>query len=308
MTVFARVPLAETLSRMGPYDALVEIWNGVPWLSPMWCRKPRVLVLHHVHGPMWDQMFPRPLAATGRWIETGFAPRFYRTTPTITTSHDTRHELLELGWRPEFVHTGPVGVDTFFSPASGDWYAAKSERPTILVVGRQAPVKRMQIVLEQAAMARVEVPDLRLVFVGDGPERDHLLAWVDEHDASSWVHFAGRVDREVLREHYRSAWLVASASLAEGWGLALTEAAGCGTPAVATDISGHRCSVVDGTTGLLTSVDDLHSAFVRVLADDVLRRSLSRAAQDRARGLSWDQLAIDVLAPLHSQSRNLANG
>jgi len=307
MSVFARVPVAETLSRMGPYDALVEIWNGVPWFSPVWCRKPRVLVLHHVHGPMWNQVFPRPVASLGRWIESGFAPRFYRSTPTITTSLDTQHELVDLGWPPELVHTGPVGVDPFFAPVAGDWYSTKAPRPTILVVGRQAPVKRMEIVLEQAARARVEVPDLELVLVGDGPERSRLEAWVTEHDASSWVRFVGRVDRDRLREHYRSAWLVASASLAEGWGLALTEAAGCGTPAVATDISGHRCSVVDGSTGLLASTDDLARAFVRVLSDDDLRRRLSRAAHDRARSLSWDQLAVDVLAPLHRQSRQRAN-
>jgi len=35
MTVFPRVAISETLGRMGPYDALVEIWNGVPWLSPI---------------------------------------------------------------------------------------------------------------------------------------------------------------------------------------------------------------------------------------------------------------------------------
>lgn len=307
MSVFARVPVAETLSRMGPYDALVEIWNGVPWLSPVWCRKPRVLILHHVHGPMWDQIFPRPVAAFGRWIETGFAPRFYRNTPTITTSLDTQHELIELGWRPELVHTGPVGVDPFFTPSDGDWWAAKADRPTVLVVGRQAPVKRMEIVLAQAARARVRVPDLEVVLVGDGPERRRLENWVAEHEASRWVRFVGRVDRESLRDHYRSAWLVASASLAEGWGLALTEAAGCGTPAVATEISGHRCSVVDGTTGLLVSPDDVATALVRVLTDGELRRRMSQAAHERARSLSWDQLAIDVLAPLLHQARQRAN-
>lgn len=301
MSVFARVPWSETFGRMGRYDALVEIWNGVPWFSPVWCRRPRVLVLHHVHGPMWDQMFPRPLAALGRWLESGLAPPFYRRTPTVTTSHDTRDELLELGWRPELVRTGPVGVDEWFRPVDGDWFATKSPNPSVLVVGRQAPVKRMETVLAAAERARHSVPDLTVTFVGDGPERDRLVAWVDAHDATSWVDFAGRVDRTELRERYRRAWLVASASLAEGWGLALTEAAGCGTPAVASDISGHRCSVVDGSTGLLVPIERMHEAFVAVLTDESLRRRLSTAAHDRARQLSWDQLAIDVLAPLHEQ-------
>ena len=57
----ARSPPSST-RRMGAYDALVEIWNGVPWFSPVWCRTPRITFLHHVHGPMWDQILPGPLA------------------------------------------------------------------------------------------------------------------------------------------------------------------------------------------------------------------------------------------------------
>ena len=61
--MFPRTIVAELTHRMGRYDALVEIWNGVPWFSPVWCRTPRITILHHVHGPMWDQMLPGPLAS-----------------------------------------------------------------------------------------------------------------------------------------------------------------------------------------------------------------------------------------------------
>ncbi|MEY3680552.1 MAG: hypothetical protein RL547_1165, partial [Actinomycetota bacterium] len=211
---------------------------------------------------------------------------------------DTREELVHLGWRSELVHTGPVGVDDFFctSPTVG-----KTSTPTVLAVGRQAPVKRFDRLLEQMAIVRRTVPDVTLTLVGDGPERERLSAWIERHDAASWVSFAGRVSRDELRDLYRRSWVVASASLAEGWGLALTEAAGCGTPAVATDISGHRCSVIDGRTGLLAPVDDLASALVTVLTDHERRRELSREAEGRARSLTWDVLAADVLRPLHAQ-------
>lgn len=298
MTVFPRVMAAETVRAMGRYDAVVEIWNGVPWLSPMWCRRPRVLILHHIHGPMWNQMFAAPLAAVGRRLESSWAPPLYRRTPTITTSDDTRDELIHLGWRPELVHTGPVGVDDFFCSAAT---VAKTPTPTVLAVGRQAPVKRFDRLLDQMLVVRRSVPDASLTLVGDGPERDGLRDWVERHDASSWVTFAGRVSRDELRDLYRRAWVVASASLAEGWGLALTEAAGCGTPAVATDIAGHRCSVVDGVTGLLAPVEDLASPLITLLTDHQRRRELSAGAERRARSLTWDVLAADVMRPLHAQ-------
>ena len=295
MTVFPRVMMSETLGRMGRYDALVEIWNGVPWLSPAWCRKPRILILHHIHGPMWNQMFPTPIAAVGRALESRIAPPFYRRTPTVTTSTDTHEELLALGWRPELVTTGPVGVDEFFS-RGGD----KSLEPSIVAVGRQAPVKRFVELLEQVAISRQRVPNLSITLVGDGPERPRIEKWIRDNDAT-WVRLVGRIDRDALREQYRRAWIIASASLAEGWGLALTEAAGCGTPAVATDISGHRCSVLNGRTGVLAPLESLGSAMADVLLDSQLRHRLEDAAHDRARSLTWDSLALGVLRPLHAQ-------
>ncbi|MEY3618493.1 MAG: hypothetical protein RL726_1191 [Actinomycetota bacterium] len=295
MSVFPRVAVSETLGRMGPYDALVEIWNGVPWLSPVWCRKPRILILHHIHGPMWDQMFPAPIAALGRTIETRLAPPLYRRTPTVTTSTDTHEELLHLGWKPNMVTTGPVGVDDYFSPSG-----PKTDHPSVLAVGRQAPVKRFVDLLEQVRLARLRVPNLTLTLVGDGPDRGAIESWIRAHDAT-WVTLAGRVDRQELREHYRRSWIVASASLAEGWGLALTEAAGCGTPAVATDISGHRCSVLHERTGILAALDDLGASIANVLTNDELRARLSIEAQRRARTLTWDALAVGVLEPLHAQ-------
>ncbi|MEY4361537.1 MAG: hypothetical protein RL391_843, partial [Actinomycetota bacterium] len=148
---------------------------------------------------------------------------------------------------------------------------------------------------------RRQVPDATLTLVGDGPERSNLEKWVIDNDASSWVEFAGRVTRERLRDLYRRSWVVASASLAEGWGLALTEAAGCRTPAVATDISGHRCSVIDGQTGLLAPVESMSRTLSRVLTDQRLREALSDQAEARARTLTWDALATDLMRPLHAQ-------
>jgi glycosyltransferase involved in cell wall biosynthesis len=94
---------------------------------------------------------------------------------------------------------------------------------------------------------------------------------------------------------------VISASLAEGWGLSLTEAAACGTPAVATDIRGHRCSVIDGKTGLLAPPDRLGEALITVLVDDSLRDTLAKAATARARTLTWERSATGVLEALHGE-------
>jgi glycosyltransferase involved in cell wall biosynthesis len=293
-TVFPRVIAAEITRSMGPFDALVEIWNGVPWFSPVWCRRPHITFLHHVHGPMWDQILPGPLAAAGRALESRVAPPFYRRTETVTPSDATRDELLELGFRPDLVTAVPNGTDPRFSPGG-----TRTPEPSIIAVARLAPVKRLSLLVDAAIEARHRLPGLTLTIVGDGPDRPALDLQVAAADAGSWVTFAGRVAHDDLVDLYRRSWIVASASLAEGWGLSLTEAAGCGTPAVATDIRGHRSSVVDGVTGVLAEPTDLTDALVRVLGDDQLRRRLGDAARERVLGLTWDASAVGIMRVLH---------
>lgn len=294
-SVFPRGVVREVRSRR-QYDALVEIWNGVPWLSPVWCHKPRITFLHHVHGPMWDQLLPKPLAFMGRAVEARLAPPFYRRTLTLTPSDATRDELLHLGFKPERVVAVNNGVDEVFQPG-GERTAA----PTIVSVGRLAPVKRQDHLIDEAVVAKRRVPDLQLVIVGEGPLKPVLEARIEQHGAHDWITLAGKASHEELLSLYRRSWLVTSASLAEGWGLTLTEAAACGTPAVATDVNGHRSSVVDGVTGVLVPLERLGDTLADVLLDEPRRQALADAALARARTLTWEASARGVLAGLHGQ-------
>ena len=293
-SVFPRTMLSELSGRMGPSDGLVEIWNGVPWFSPVWYRRPHLTILHHVHGPMWDQVMPGPLAGAGRFLEARLAPPFYRRSETVTPSEATRAELLTLGFHPSRVTAVDNGVEPFFTPGG-----ARTPYPSVIAVGRLAPVKRFGLLLDAAFEAKEQVPDLRIRIVGDGPTRAELTRWIAEHDAGDWVELPGRLVHESLRDEYRRAWVVASASLAEGWGLSLTEAAACGTPAVATDISGHRCSVIDGRTGLLAAPSELGKALTALLTDRAERERLASGALARARRLTWDASALGVLRVFH---------
>jgi len=294
--VFPRTIAAEITHRMGPYDALVEIWNGMPWFSPVWCRRPRLVVLHHVHDKMWDQILPGPAAWLGRQLETVWAPPVYRRSETVTLCEDSRLDLLKLGWPASRVHVAPAGVDSYFSPGG-----AKTTHPSILAVGRLAPVKRMIDLLAQLEPVHREIPGMKLTIVGEGPQRPVLESWIDEHVAHDWIRLCGRVDNETLRTLYRESWLITSASLAEGWGLTLTEAAGCGTPAVATDIGGHRSAVRDGVTGSLVPLEALGERCGQLLKDHPMRTNMADRALVWARSLSWDNLASRVLKPLHDE-------
>ena len=284
--------------RMGhrPGDALVEIWNGMPFLSPVWYRGPRIVFLHHVHAEMWGMVLPPTLAKLGNAMERHVAPRFYRHTRVVTLSESSRVEIVGMLGLPEAnVSVAPPGVDERFTPGGH-----RSSTPLVVAVGRLVPVKRFDELLRTLAKVKTDQPDLEAVLIGEGYERPALEALRAELGAVEWVHMPGRVPDEDLVSWYRKAWVVASFSQREGWGMTLTEAAACGTPAVATDIAGHRDAVVDGESGLLVEdLGQLPVALGRVLGDDVLRSRLAKGALARARWFTWDataQRALEALA------------
>jgi glycosyltransferase involved in cell wall biosynthesis len=295
--VFPRAAAAEILGRTGPRDVLIEIWNGMPFLSPVWSRGPRVIFLHHVHAEMWGMVLPPNLARFGDLLERKIAPPFYRRCQVATLSESSKREMVhDLGFRPDRVTVVHPGIDPKFSPGEGGERGERSPEPLAVAVGRLAPVKRYDALVRAAHVARRQVPGLRLHIVGEGYERPKVEAVIDELGASDWVTLLGHITDDELIDLYRRAWIVTSASAREGWGMTLTEAAACGTPAVATRISGHEDAVVDGVTGLLASGDDaLADAMARVLGDDVLRRHLSDGALTRAATLTWSNTATELM-------------
>jgi glycosyltransferase involved in cell wall biosynthesis len=287
--------------RMGhrPGDALVEIWNGMPFFSPLWYRGPRIVFLHHVHADMWGMVLPPGLARLGDTVERRLAPHIYRGSRIVTLSESSRHEIIELlGLSGDRITVAPPGVDARYTPEG-----ERSPIPLVVAVGRLVPVKRFDLLLVALAEAKAATPALRAVIIGEGYERPALEQLRTELGADDWLELPGRVSDEALAGWYRRAWVVASSSQREGWGMTLTEAAACGTPSVATAIAGHTDAVLDGESGLLVErPGDLGAALTRVLTDDVLRSRLSRGALARARWFRWPETAHRALEALAEES------
>lgn len=297
--VFPRTALAEIRKTYGRPDALVEIWNGMPFFSPLWATVPRVVLLHHVHADMWKMVLPPNLAKVGDTVESRVAPAVYRRSRMITLSASSKDEMVELGFRPERIDVVPPGVDPVWTPGG-----EKSPTPLVLAVGRLAPVKRFDRLIRAAAAVRDGArPDLELVIAGVGPLREELEGLVDEVGGHGWITLAGRVSDDELLSLYRRAWVVASSSVREGWNMTLTEAAACGTPAVATRIPGQVDAVADGTGGLLAADDaELVAHLTTILTDDALRARLAAGAVEHARRFTWENTARQILVALAEEA------
>lgn len=278
--------------RRGRPDATVEIWNGMPFFSPVWSGRRRMVFLHHVHDGMWDLVMPSRLAAMGRFLESRIAPPVYRNTPVVTLSQSSRQGILELlGLHPHQVSVVPPGVDDAFRPG-----LERHPDPLVVAVGRLVTYKRFDQLVETLVRLRRRHPRLQAVIAGEGSARGELERLVAWHHAGEWIQLPGRVDDEQLIELYQQAWVLASTSAFEGWGLTISEAAACATPAVVTPIAGHLDAVDDGVTGFHASPgEEMEDRIDALLRDAVLRRRMQKAALRKASLLTWDRTALETL-------------
>jgi len=293
--VFPRSILGTLLPPGARPDGLMEVWHGIPFYAPVWARCPLVSFVHHVHADTWKILLPPAMARVGAMLELKVAPPLYRKTRFVTPSNSTRDDVVKmLRADPALVTVAPNGVHPRFSPGG-----ERSADPLVVAVGRLVPVKRFGMLIDALARVRERVPTLRALIVGDGFTRPKLEAKAAAAGAGAWLEMPGHLSDDELLDVYRRAWVLASTSRREGWNMTITEAAACGTPAVATNIVGHRDTVAHDVSGLLASPgDDFVGALTRLLEDDALRRRLGQGAVERARAFRWEATAATTLEAL----------
>lgn len=199
----------------------------------------------------------------------------------VCGSEGERSEGAAVGVKPRLWEVVPNAVDVDrFAPA--DRWAARvavgvdDDRPLVVCGARLAIGQKGQDVLLSAWPAvAAAVPDARLVFVGDGPDRAAL-----ERDAPPSVTFAGASND--MPNWFRAADLVVQPSRYETLSLSVLEALACERPVVATDAVGMREAV--GDAGAIVPLEDavaLAAAVIDRLRDPTLAADEGRRGRAR---------------------------
>jgi glycosyltransferase involved in cell wall biosynthesis len=304
------VAAARHLRRYGhQYDAIVDFQNGIPFFAPLWvpASVAVVRVIHHVHQAQFGMYFHWPLATIGRVLEGRVSRRVYRGYPLIAVSPSTRAEIRKQLGLSGPVNIVPNGID--LPPPSG---ASRSPTPAIAVVTRLMPHKQLHHLIEAVPDLLARWPDLQVNIAGTGLAREGLLAQVCSLGLERVVNMPGRVSEQVKSRLLSQAWLTVAPSLAEGWGLAVMEAAALGTPAVAYDVPGLRDSVRDQVTGwLVPPGGGLTKALMKALeelADADRRRVMAEQSRAWAGRFSWDTTAERLASILLSEAARRNQG
>ncbi len=205
------------------------------------------------------------------------------------------------GLKPSRVHVIPNGVDVSrFESAVATDLSVLNIAPgsqVILSVGRLDPQKDPLLLLETFSILRSSIPDLHLIYAGDGILKTELLEAITQKSLEKFVHVLGwRSDVPGL---LKAADVLVLCSRWEGMPNIVLEAFAAGTPVVATKVEGISDLIVHRQTGLLIpsrNPDELAALVFEVLKDSALRSKTKHLSQSLVREkFTWERTVRDYV-------------
>ncbi len=284
------------------YDVVLDDMNKIPFFTPLYVRKPLVLIVHHLFDTVIFREAIVPLALYVYILERiGVSIYRSRRIPVFAVSPSTRAELLKKGFRHSDIELVPNCVDhTRYRPTG----VARSATPLIGYMGRLKKYKSVDHLLQAFARMLKSIPDARLVVIGEGDDRPNLEKAAAELGIAGSVQFTGFVDEERKLALLQEAWYLVNTSSVEGWGLTVIEANACGTPVIASDVPGLRDAVKDGETGMLYpygEIDTLTDKMLSLANDRDLRERLGATAYTWANSFDWERVAVRAVGLLEDR-------
>ncbi|HEY6739495.1 MAG TPA: glycosyltransferase family 4 protein [Actinopolymorphaceae bacterium] len=268
--------LTRLFDELQPDVAHVHVGTVSPfaWSAVRQALRRRIPVVVTVHS-MWDpftRMLNRVLDAATRWLSW----------PIVGTavSQAAADAIRKVTGDRLPIRVVANGID------AAQWKIARnpsSESESgivhIVSVGRLAlrkrPVPFMKLL--RAARARLDpAVRVRATLAGAGPSRGAVERYIGAHDMTSWVHLAGRLDRDQVRELLEDADIFVAPAIQESFGIAALEARTAGIPIVAYAQSGVADFVEHGVEGLLGNTDEeVAAAIARLAGDSDLRTKIA---------------------------------
>ena len=214
---------------------------------------------------------------------------------TMVPTRALRTELRALGF--ERLEVVARGVDTrLFDPGlhsnslRAHWGAGPADL-VLLVVGRLASEKNLELALQSFEAMRAVNDRVQLVFVGDGPMRESLERRCPQ------AQFAGTLSQPELARCYASADLLLFPSLTETFGNVTLEALASGLPVLAFDCAAAAEWIVQGNNGWLAPAEDpaqYVETAVSLARDAGCIARAGEATRASVAELDWQQIAVQV--------------
>ena len=285
----------------GKADIVIDVENGIPFFTPLFCRIPKICFVYHVHGKQFFYELPFLLNYLGYLIERFIFPLIYINMPVVVISQTTKKELERIGFNGRKISIVYSGINEQNPQKT---LKTKFLNPTLLYLGRIKRYKRVDLLVKIFPKIIKKVPNARLIIAGWGTEASNIANLVMKSSLRRKISLMGPVSEEEKKLLLSRAWVFVNPSIGEGWSMAVIEANLYGTPAVAFDVPGLAESIRHGKTGLLAQDEEgLTQKICETLMDNILREKLSKNAMNWTSRFSWDRSAKESLSILENVRR-----
>ena len=193
----------------------------------------------------------------------------------------------------------PIGIDfDRFKPTTSRINKFEDGKTNILFVGRLDKRKGIEYLLKAYQILGELLPNIRLIIVGDGPEKQKAKDYARKEKLKNVV-FTGSVSRKDLPSWYATADIFCSpATHGESFGVVLLEAMASGLPVVAFDNPGYRSLLGKHSQGFLVfnkSISALAQALLILAKDKELRQKLGKQNRAFVKQFSWEKVGKEIL-------------
>ncbi len=290
-----RVPIAYFRRfRKEHYDIVIDDVNKIPFYTPLFVKEPLLGINHHLFDKSIFLEVSLPVALYVYLAEQLVKP-IYRKIHFIVGSPSTYNEFADWGFPKDQMTMINYCVNHELYRRTG---VPKSEVPLIGYFGRLKKYKSIEHLMQAFSLVRTQIPEARVMIVGEGDNRKALEHLVEELGLEDHVEFKGFVSDEDKVKCLQQMHFVVNTSSKEGWGLTVVEANACGTCVIAANVPGLRDSVVDGQTGLLYeygNIQQLAERIIFLLRNPDVRERLSQGAIRWAQSFDWNVAAQRTL-------------
>jgi glycosyltransferase involved in cell wall biosynthesis len=286
----------------------LELWRWRPFVQLL--RRERVDILHsHKHGSnVWAASLgtlagvPLIVAHEHNWSYLGgsLSRGFRRTLDrhlvarfadvVLGTSAQHWRQMIEVrGVDPgkaRYVSNGIPRLRPGNGAAVRRELGISDESPVIGTACTLRAEKALEVLVEAAAILVEDVPGLKVIIAGDGPERSRIEELIERLDLARTVLLIGHRSREALPDVLDALDVAISSSDSEAAPLSIMEFMAAGKPVVATQVGGVPALIDDGVEGLLVpprAPAKLAAAVAELLSDTDRRATLGGQARERQR-------------------------
>lgn len=166
------------------------------------------------------------------------------------------------------------------------------DKSDLIFVGRLIKDKNVDLLIKSIKLVKKEIPNIKCVIIGDGPEKDMLKNLTKELKIEDNIKFFGILDEYVeLISYLKSSKVFVLPSTREGFGIVVLEANSCGLPVVTVNhpMNAAKDLIKQHQNGILCELS-IYDLKVKILA--LLKINTKMKCINNAKRYDWDKISV----------------